>query len=151
MNPFRKLRKDIERAFSQRRIETSMRKAILRYKQVIIDTINVEQLAHQGIRGDGVSINSFQPYAKKTVELRKKKGLRTDIVTLDDTGNKYLKSKIKPIKGGIEVFSTAFYFEDLAKRYGKEIFQLTEENRNDFTRFYIIPQIVEDIKAFVNR
>lgn len=149
MNPFKHIRNNAKKILSEKRINRIIKEVVLRYKQTIIDTINQEQLINKGITGEGESIASFQPYTQTTIAIKKSKGQRHDIVTLDDTGKKYQKSKVKSIKEGFSIYSTVDYFEDLEEKYGPEIFQMTKENLEDFTKFYIIPRIVEENKKIL--
>lgn len=150
MRPFKQMIRDVERAFNRKKIEASIRASVLRNKQVIIDTINQEQLINKGISGDGRSISSFQNYTKKTIAIKQDKGQIWNRVTLDDTGKKYKQGKLKSIKGGFESYSTVSYFSELEKKYGESAFKMTEANIEDFTKHYIVPRIVEDIKKRIN-
>lgn len=141
---FAKIKRVGKKMLDEKRINRIIRKTLLKYKQTIIDTINQNQLYNQGIRGDGVKIHTIAPYSNKTKELKRAKNQVTNRVTLDDTGEKYRKSKIKSISEGIEIYSTVDYFSDLEGRYGEAIFKLTEKNAEDFTKTYIIPDIVAE-------
>lgn len=86
----------------------------------------------QGIRSDGKEINP--QYSPFTVEQKKKKGQVTDRVTLRDTGSFYEGLVLKANKDTISFFSTDEKSDKLEKKYGKQIFGLTNENKKEYVK-----------------
>lgn len=85
-----------------------------------------------GIRIDGKLITPF--YSPFTVEIKKTKGQVTDRVTLKDTGAFYSGLTLEATKDTINFFSTDEKSGSLENKYGKQIFGLTNENKQTYVK-----------------
>ena len=102
-----------------------IQQTIREFSQQII-RLNQSQLEDEGINSEGISL---PPYAAKTVAVKKRKGQRTDHMTLKDTGrfhnSFYVLAFMKFFEQGAKDRKT----DMLEKRYDN-IFGLTEANLN---------------------
>ena len=85
-----------------------------------------------GIRSDGKEINP--QYSPFTIQEKKKKGQVSDRVTLQDTGAFYKGLGAKANGDIISFFSTDEKSGKLEKKYGKQIFGLTNENKKIYIK-----------------
>jgi hypothetical protein len=89
-------------------------------------TLNVEnQLYNRGVDNLDASLGQYSESYKK---IKKKKGQRTDHVTLRDTGKFQNLFKVKAKKDEAEIYSSDKKSIWLINRYGREIFGLTDDN-----------------------
>jgi len=111
----------------------------------VVERVSEEQLYEQGKRGDGVSINSFAPYAPRTVADKIRKGQPVDRVTLRDRGDFHRGFYIEFYPDGFAISSTDNKTDDLVRSYGEEIMQLSDDNMQDVVESYILPAVQEII------
>jgi hypothetical protein len=83
-----------------------------------------------GLTESGDSI--LPAYTKRTVEIKKKKGQPYDRVTLKDTGAFYKDMFLDVRESEFVIDSADPKSGALQKKYGKEIFGLTESNQSDY-------------------
>ena len=105
-----------------------------------------EQLFEQGRNALGVEIASYAPYRPYTIEQKKKKGQPYDRVTLRDTGAFEKSFAIKIGRNEFYIDSDDWKTEKLVKKYGEEIFGLTDENLNELKEKIILPDLILHIK-----
>ncbi len=92
-----------------------------RLKDYIIE-LNQSQLYESGTDSNGQSLGQYQPY---TVEIKRKKGQRTDHITLKDTGRFYNSFRIRVKSDGFEIHVKDLPGKDsLIYRYGIDILGL---------------------------
>lgn len=108
-----------------------------------IITLNQDQL-FAGETADGKEISP--QYTPFTIAIKKRKGQPFDRVTLLDTGSFYGKMKIKTIGQILDISSDDPKTPLLLKKYGEEIFGLTEENRIDLENIILKPRFEEKLK-----
>lgn len=130
----------------------TMLEDIVRDKEdVIVSAIADAQLYRRGINGRGEKIMSYAPYAASTIKKKKKKGQPTTRVTLKDTGVFYESMYVVFDSEGFYITSDDEKTKELTKKYGKEIFRLTDENFNRILRSHIRKELVKRLKRAIRR
>jgi len=127
-------------------LDEELKNEIMEHEDVIIEMITRDQLYEQGVEGRGISIMEYQPYAARTIKIKKKKGQPYDRVTLRDTGEFYNSLHVEYDDKGFYVTSTDDKAKYLLARYGKTIFRVTNENLNELLNDYIRPSLKEKLK-----
>lgn len=115
-------------------------------EDVIVSAIANDQLYRRGITGFGVKIMDYEPYAQRTIEIKRKKGQPTTRVTLRDTGDFHKAMRVvfdDNYPGGFYIDSTDEKYQELKDRYGDSIFRLTNENFNRILRTHIRKRIIK--------
>lgn len=133
----RKFKDDLPRLLEQ---------AIYEKEQEIVSAIANDQLYRRGITGKGVKIMDYEPYAKATISIKRKKGQPTTRVTLRDTGSFHENMFVVVDEEGFYVTSSDEKTEALKARYGDDIFRLTNENLTRLVRSHIKKVIVKQLK-----
>ena len=113
--------------------------------------ITEEQLYEQGIRGDDVFIADYAPYSPLTIQIKQAKGQPTDRVTLRDEGDYHRSFYIKVGSDHFEVKASDSKAEKLAREYGEEIMQFTDENLYEVIWSYIYPALIFKLKEMLAR
>lgn len=125
---------------------------IVRDKEdVIVSAIADAQLYRRGINGRGEKIMSYAPYAASTIKKKKKKGQPTTRVTLRDTGAFHESMYVVFDSEGFYITSDDEKTKYLTKKYGKEIFRLTDENFNRILRSHIRKELAKRLKRAIKR
>ena len=120
---------------------------IIRQKEDIIkDYVRQQQLYRRGITGDGKRIWDTQPYAQRTIENKRRKGQITTRVTLKDTGEFYDDFDVVITAEGFYVTSYTDYSIYLEKRYGDNIYRLTDENLKRLLNVHIRPELKKRLR-----
>jgi hypothetical protein len=92
-----------------------------------------QQQMEQGIDQDGEKIHwlkdSHYPYTRQYANRKSKLGLQTSVVDLKLTGNFYRSNKIRIESDEVDYFNDGELGDILEKNYGKQIFGLTDENK----------------------
>lgn len=101
-----------------------------------------------GKRGDHTNIDP--PYKPITIEKKKAKGQRTDVVTLRDEGQFQDHIQLKEYAGRVEIVSTDEKSEGLQDKYGPEILDIDEENLEIITQDDVKPQLIRDVKQYLS-
>lgn len=123
---------------------------IIRDKEdVIVSAIADDQLYRRGINGRGEKIMSYMPYTAKTIQNKKRKGQPTTRVTLRDTGA-FHKSMFAVFDSeGFYITASDEKTEELIKKYGEEIFRLTDKNFTRIVRSHIRKELVKRLKRAI--
>lgn len=130
----------------------TMLEDIIRDKEdVIVSAIADAQLYRRGINGRGEKIMSYAPYAASTIKKKRKKGQPTTRVTLKDTGAFHESMYVVFDSEGFYIISDDEKTKYLIKKYGKEIFRLTDENFNRILRSHIRKELVKRLKRAIRR
>jgi hypothetical protein len=105
--------------------------------------LQTEQM-YEGFLSTGDPISP--PYTARTVKIKKEKGQRYDVVTLNDTNAFYEQMNITVDDEMIQIDSPVPYAKDLERKYGVEIYGLTEENRKEFVWDDLFPKVKQKIE-----
>ena len=125
---------------------------IIRDKEdVIVSAIADNQLYRRGINGRGEKIMSYMPYTTKTIQNKKRKGQPTTRVTLRDTGAFHKSMFVVLDSEGFYVTASDEKTEKLVKKYGEEIFRLTNKNFTRIVRSHIRKELVERLKRAIRQ
>lgn len=118
------------RSLNQPGIIEALKDGVEENETVILDLVRIEQLYNSGVNGRGVSIASYAPYTRYTVQVKADKMQPTDRVTLCDTTNFYREMEIVFTEKGFYIESSASYTPDILEKYGREVLRLTNEHFN---------------------
>ena len=99
-----------------------------------------DQLYVDGIDHDS---DKLLGYASVTKFLKKLKGQPTNRTTLRDTGDFHRSFKIKFGSDEFEIYATDSKSDELALKYGDDIFGLTDENLQDLIDNYIYDDLIK--------
>lgn len=123
---------------------------IVRSKEdVIVSAIADDQLYRRGINGRGEKIMDYAPYAARTIENKKRKGQPTTRVTLRDTGDFHKSMHVIFDSEGFYVTSDDEKAKYLVKKYGGEIYRLTDKNFTRIIRSHIRKELVKRLKQAI--
>lgn len=123
---------------------------IIRDKEdVIVSAIADDQLYRRGINGRGEKIMSYMPYTAKTIQNKKRKGQPTTRVTLRDTGAFHESMYVVFDSEGFYITASDEKTEELIKKYGEEIFRLTDKNFTRIVRSHIRKELVKQLKRAI--
>lgn len=128
----------------------TLRKTISENKEIIIDLNAEEQLFEKGENSLGVKISDYAPYSPITIEIKREKGQPTNRVTLRDTGDFEESFFLNIGSDSFRISATDEKTSQLIRKYGKDIFGLNEENKNELLNSYIKPAIEKMIKKYMN-
>lgn len=120
--------------------EEELLKIIKKHEARLVD-YNIEQMM-EGKNSDGSVIEPA--YTERTVEIKKHKGQRSDVVTLRDEGVFQQKMEADTRAFPVDISSADFKTPKLVDKYGEKIFNLNNENTEKFVR----EDIAEDIKQY---
>lgn len=125
---------------------------IVRDKEdVIVSAIADDQLYRRGINGRGEKIMSYMPYTAKTIQNKKRKGQPTTRVTLRDTGAFHKSMFVVFDSEGFYITASDEKTQDLIKKYGEEIFRLTNKNFTRIVRSHIRKELVKRLKRAIRQ
>ncbi len=116
------------------------------YEPEIID-MNTEQL-HDGQLATMTPVTPG--YRPLTVQIKRAKGQPTDRVTLKDTGDFYRSFRIL-VNFNVGYFSIVAEDEKadkLERKYGKDIYGLSEENRDELAAM-ILPDMINNLRKVI--
>lgn len=122
---------------------------ILENEPFIVDMNAQDQLFEQGINRLGVSIMDYEPYKPGTVEAKIAEGKPYDRVTLRDEGDFESSFYIEADREKFKIKASDWKAEDLEKKYGQQIFGLTDENKGVLITEYIYPDLLAMAKNMV--
>lgn len=128
---------------------TLMADIIREYEPEIIDMNAEDQLFTQGRNALGVDISDYAPYTPDTEEIKALKGQPYDRVTLRDTGDFHESFYLEITDSEFTVKADDPKTPSLVKRYGRQIFGLTDDNRSVLTWDYVFPAIIEKAKSMI--
>lgn len=132
-------------------LPTLLEDIIMDKEDVIVSAVADNQLYRRGINGKGEKIMSYAPYSPRTIAKKKKKGQPTTRVTLKDTGEFHESMFVVFDSEGFYVTASDRKTPFLTKKYGDEIFRLTDENLNRILRSHIRKELVKRIKQAVKK
>ena len=138
------------RAFKEH-LPSMLEDIILDKEDVIISAVADNQLYRHGINGKEVKIASYAPYAESTIKKKKKKGQPTSRVTLRDTGDFHRAMFMVFEPDGFYVTSEDYKTPFLVKKYGDEIFRLSDKNLTRILRSHIRKELIKRIKAIAKK
>ena len=125
---------------------------IVRDKEdVIVSAIADAQLYRRGINGRGEKIMSYMPYTAKTIQNKKRKGQPTTRVTLRDTGAFHESMYVVFDSEGFYITASDEKTEKLVKKYGEEIFRLTNKNFTRIVRSHIRKELAKRLKRAIRQ
>ena len=128
ISPFKKIAMRIE-TFDRAHRDKVFMKYIKGVKDEIID-LNTEQLRERGETSDGVKIKSYQPYSPNTSKFPGNQSKTpTANVTLYAEGDFQEAFEVRFGNDWFAIFSNDDKAPALERKYGKEIFGLTEESK----------------------
>lgn len=120
-------------------------------EDVIVSAIADDQLYRRGINGRGEKIMSYMPYTAKTIQNKKRKGQPTTRVTLRNTGAFHESMYVVFDSEGFYVTASDEKTEKLVKKYGEEIFRLTDKNFTRIVRSHIRKELVKRLKRVIRQ
>lgn len=123
---------------------------IKEYAAEIIDMNVEDQLFERGVNRLNVDIMDYKPYHPLTIELKKVKGQPYNRVTLRDEGYFHRSFHLLIGSDNFEITATDEKTEWLKKRYGRQIFGLTEDNARDLAESYVQPDLIKKLKEILN-
>lgn len=125
---------------------------IVRDKEdVIVSAIADDQLYRRGINGKGEKIMDYMPYTDRTIKNKKRKGQPTTRVTLRDTGAFHESMYVVFDSEGFYITASDEKTQDLAEKYGEEIFRLTDKNFTRIIRSHIRKELVKRLKQAIRQ
>ena len=123
---------------------------VIRDKEsVIVSAIADDQLYRRGVNGKDVKIMSYAPYRPRTIAIKKRKGQPTTRVTLRDKGNFHKSMYVHFDTDGFYVNSKDSKTELLVKKYGVEIFRLTDKNFTRLVRVHIRRELKKRLRKIL--
>jgi len=132
----------------QKNAMTFVMDAVVNDKDIVIDMVFEEQLFTDGINGLDVPIMDFKPYSPFTEMIKKEKGQPFDRVTLRGEGDFHDGGDLRRLDNVTsEIFSSDEKSESLQDKYGKEIFFLKQDNKNEISHFYVKPHLLKKLNA----
>ena len=120
-------------------------------EDVIVSAIADDQLYRRGINGRGEKIMDYMPYTAKTIQNKKRKGQPTTRVTLRDTGAFHKSMYVVFDSEGFYVTASDEKTKELVKKYGEEIFRLTDKNFTRIVRSHIRKELVKRLKRVIRQ
>ena len=150
MNDFAIIKKNLYKVYDDLKNGKLISKVIIDNEDIIVYLNAQEQLYEKGINALGVHISDYMPYKPLTIRIKKMKGQPTDRVTLRDEGDFEKSFYLSVNNKEFEIKASDWKAEDLVKKYGKDILGLSEDNKNELVKSYIIPAILEQLKDAIN-
>jgi hypothetical protein len=106
---------------------------------------NQQDQMYEGINSDG---KQRQPaYSPVTVQIKRSKGQRVDVVTLNDTGDFYQGIFVDVRDNTLVIDSGDSKTADLLDKYGEEIFGLTGEFKRTYVNDHLRPAFKQKIES----
>lgn len=116
---------------------------IVRDNDYVIIDMNTQRLYDEGTRADGSII--FPQYTDFTARIKSEKGQITSHVTLKDEGDFYSAFYIDFVPEGFEISSNDSKTDGLEEKYGEGIFGLTTDQKYEFSKDYLLPELINEI------
>jgi hypothetical protein len=98
----------------------------------------------EGLNKDGSPI--LPKYAPRTVQIKKRKGQRTDVVTLRDTGDFYQDTFLDVRDSSFVIDSANPKTQDLLDKYGEDIFGIGGDFKASYVNEDLKPVFQKSIK-----
>jgi hypothetical protein len=116
----------------------------------LIDMNAQDQLFAKGVNRLGVRIDEYRPYSPSTIKVKIKKRQPYDRVTLKDTGEFYDSFYVETSEDRFYIKASDEKTVWLIKRYGVEIFGLTNESLAEFINDYVKDEAAKKVKEILN-
>lgn len=117
---------------------------------ILIDMNAQDQLFVKGVNRLGVRIDEYRPYSPSTIKVKIKKRQPYDRVTLKDTGEFYDSFYVETAEDRFYIKASDEKTVWLIKRYGAEIFGLTNESLAEFINDYVKDEAAKKVKEILN-
>lgn len=125
---------------------------IVRDKEdVIVSAIADDQLYRRGVNGKDEKIMDYMPYAVRTIKNKKRKGQPTNRVTLRDTGTFHKSMLVVFDSEGFYITADDDKTQYIVKKYGEEIFRLTDKNFTRIIKSHIKKELVKRLKQAIGQ
>lgn len=117
---------------------------------ILIDMNAQDQLYAKGVNRLGVRIDEYQPYRPLTIKVKIEKRQPYDRVTLKDTGEFYDSFYVETAEDRFYIKASDEKTNWLIKKYGAEIFGLTNDSLAEFINDYVKDEAYNRIKEILN-
>lgn len=117
---------------------------------ILIDMNAQDQLYANGINRLGVRIDEYQPYRPLTIQVKIEKRQPYDRVTLKDTGEFYDSFYVETAEDRFYIKASDEKTNWLIKKYGAEIFGLTNDSLAEFINDYVKDEAYNRVKEILN-
>lgn len=117
---------------------------------ILIDMNAQDQLYANGVNRLGVRIDEYQPYRPLTIQVKIEKRQPYDRVTLKDTGEFYDSFYVETAEDRFYIKASDEKTNWLIKKYGAEIFGLTNDSLAEFINDYVKDEAYNRVKEILN-
>lgn len=117
---------------------------------ILIDMNAQDQLYAKGVNRLGVRIDEYQPYRPLTIKVKIEKRQPYDRVTLKDTGEFYDSFYVETAEDRFYIKASDEKTNWLIKKYGAEIFGLTNDSLAEFINDHVKDEAYNRIKEILN-
>lgn len=117
---------------------------------ILIDMNAQDQLYAKGVNRLGVRIYEYQPYRPLTIKVKIEKRQPYDRVTLKDTGEFYDSFYVETAEDRFYIKASDEKTNWLIKKYGVEIFGLTNDSLAEFINDYVKDEAYNRVKEILN-
>lgn len=117
---------------------------------ILIDMNAQDQLYAKGVNRLGVRIDEYQPYRPLTIKVKIEKRQPYDRVTLKDTGEFYDSFYVDTAEDRFYIKASDEKTNWLIKKYGAEIFGLTNDSLAEFINDYVKDEAYNRVKEILN-
>lgn len=130
----------------QKSVNLSIQESVNKNKDVL-KTMQTEQQMFEGQTATEESIKPF-PYAKSTINYKKRLGQPTDRITLKDTGDFYNSIEIEAKTDDFVISTQISYSIFLVEKYA-DILGITDTNLNTFVNNYTLPVLKQNFDDII--
>lgn len=117
---------------------------------ILIDMNAQNQIYAKGVNRLGVRIDEYQPYRPLTIKVKIEKRQPYDRVTLKDTGEFYDSFYVETAEDRFYIKASDEKTNWLIKKYGAEIFGLTNDSLAEFINDYVKDEAYNRVKEILN-
>lgn len=117
---------------------------------ILIDMNEQDQLYAKGVNRLGVRIDEYQPYRPLTIQVKIEKRQPYDRVTLKDTGEFYDSFYVETAEDRFYIKASDEKTNWLIKKYGAEVFGLTNDSLAEFINDYVKDEAYNRVKEILN-
>lgn len=117
---------------------------------ILIDMNEQDQLFAKGVNRLGVRIDEYRPYSPFTIKVKIEKRQPYDRVTFMDTGEFYNSFFVETAEDRFYIKASDEKTDWLIKKYGAEIFGLTNESLTKFINDYVKDEAAKKVKEILN-
>lgn len=117
---------------------------------ILIDMNAQDQLYARGVNRLGVRIDEYQPYRPLTIKVKIEKRQPYDRVTLKDTGEFYDSFYVETAEDRFYIKASDEKTNWLIKKYGAEIFGLTNDSLAEFINDYVKDEAYNRVNEILN-